>query len=119
MTDSVSTTSFAELPLSDEIRRGIADRGYVAPTPVQAAVLGPILAGRDVICRSKTGTGKTAAFGIPVLERLPGGTRTASALVLCNTRKLALQGAQEIEALGRHKDVSVIAIDGGRPLHAH
>ena len=71
-----------DLPLSEELRRGIADRGYVQPTPVQAAVIGPILAGRDLICRSKTGTGKTAAFGIPLLERIPGGTRKASALVL-------------------------------------
>jgi ATP-dependent RNA helicase DeaD len=113
MNDYVSTTGFAELPLSEELRRGIADRGYTAPTPVQAAVLGPILAGRDVICRSKTGTGKTAAFGIPLLERIPAGTRKASALVLCNTRELALQVAQEIEALGKHKDLRVVAIYGG------
>jgi ATP-dependent RNA helicase DeaD len=118
MSDYVASQTFAELPLSDELRRGIAERGYVAPTPVQAAVLAPILAGRDVICRSKTGTGKTAAFGIPVLERIPGGTRKASALILCNTRELALQVAQEIEGLGKHKDVSVIAIYGGAPMQA-
>ena len=113
MNDYVSTTGFAELPLSEELRRGIAERGYTDPTPVQAAVFGPILAGRDVICRSKTGTGKTAAFGIPLLERIPAGTRKASALVLCNTRELALQVAQEIEALGKHKDLRVVAIYGG------
>ena len=118
MSDYVATQTFAELPLSDELRRGIADRGYVSPTPVQAAVLQPILDGKDVICRSKTGTGKTAAFGIPLLERIPGGTRKASALVLCNTRELALQVAQEIEALGKHKDISVIAIYGGAPIQA-
>jgi ATP-dependent RNA helicase DeaD len=113
MDDYVSTQSFAELPLSDELRKGIAERGYTQPTPVQAAVLGPILAGRDVICRSKTGTGKTAAFGIPLLERIPAGTRKASALVLCNTRELALQVAQEIEGLGKYKDLRVVAIYGG------
>ena len=118
MSDYVSTTSFAELPLSEELRRGIGDRGYTTPTPVQAAVIGPILAGRDVICRSKTGTGKTAAFGIPLLERIPGGTRKASALVLCNTRELALQVAQEIEALGKHKDLRVVAIYGGAGMGA-
>ena len=116
MSDYVSTTSFAELPLSEELRRGIGDRGYTTPTPVQAAVIGPILAGRDVICRSKTGTGKTAAFGIPILERIPGGTRKASALVLCNTRELALQVSQELEALARHKNISVIAVYGGAPM---
>jgi ATP-dependent RNA helicase DeaD len=118
MSDYVSTTSFADLPLSEELRRGIADRGYVQPTPVQAAVIGPILAGRDVICRSKTGTGKTAAFGIPLLERIPAGTRKHSALVLCNTRELALQVSQELESLAKHKDVRVVAIYGGAPMGA-
>ena len=118
MSDYVSTTTFAELPISDELRKGIAERGYVSPTPVQASVFGPIMAGRDVICRSKTGTGKTAAFGIPLLERIPGGTRKASALVLCNTRELALQVAQELEALAKHKNISVIAIYGGAPMGA-
>jgi ATP-dependent RNA helicase DeaD len=113
MSDYVSTVGFADLPLSPELRKGIAERGYVEPTPVQAAVFGPIMSGRDVICRSKTGTGKTAAFGIPLLERIPAGTRKASALVLCNTRELALQVAQEIEALGKHKDLRVQAVYGG------
>jgi ATP-dependent RNA helicase DeaD len=116
MSDYVSTTDFAELPLSEELRKGIAERGYTQPTPVQAAVLAPILAGRDLICRSKTGTGKTAAFGIPLLERIPAGTRKARALVLCNTRELALQVAQEIEALGKYKDLRVIAIYGGAAM---
>ncbi|HET9753399.1 MAG TPA: DEAD/DEAH box helicase [Myxococcales bacterium] len=113
MSDYVATSSFEDLPLSQELRKGIAERGYTQPTPVQAAVFGPIMAGRDIICRSKTGTGKTAAFGIPLLERIPAGARKASALVLCNTRELALQVAQEIEALGKHKDLRVIAIYGG------
>src|SRR5436305_10786867 len=113
MSDYVSTVGFAELPLSSELRQGIQERGYKEPTPVQAAVFGPIMAGRDIICRSKTGTGKTAAFGIPLLERIPAGARKASALVLCNTRELALQVAQEIEALGKHKDLKVIAVYGG------
>ena len=118
MSDYVATTSFEDLPLSAELRKGIAERGYETPTPVQAAVFGPILAGRDLICRSKTGTGKTAAFGIPLLERIPAGTRRASALVLCNTRELALQVAQEIEALGKYKDLRVVAIYGGAGMGA-
>src|SRR5467141_5409567 len=118
MSDYVSSTSFADLPLSDELRRGIAERAYTTPTPVQAAVFGPILEGRDVICRSKTGTGKTAAFGIPLLERIPAGTRKASALVLCNTRELALQVAQEIEGLSKYKDLRVAAIYGGAGMSA-
>ncbi len=118
MSDYVATTSFADLPLSEELRKGIAERGYTTPTPVQAAVFGPIIAGHDLICRSKTGTGKTAAFGIPLLERIPSATRKASALVLCNTRELALQVAQEIEALGKYKDLRVVAIYGGAGMGA-
>src|ERR1700736_2800520 len=118
MSDYVATTSFADLPISEELRKGIAERGYTQPTPVQAAVLAPILAGRDLIVRSKTGTGKTAAFGIPLLERIAAGTRKASALVLCNTRELALQVAQEIEALGKYKDLRVTAIYGGAGMGA-
>ncbi|HEY5675145.1 MAG TPA: DEAD/DEAH box helicase [Myxococcales bacterium] len=113
MSDYVATSSFEDLPLSEELRKGIAERGYTQPTPVQAAVFAPVMAGRDMICRSKTGTGKTAAFGIPLLERIPAGARKASALVLCNTRELAIQVAQEIEALGKYKDLRVIAIYGG------
>src|SRR5438045_1185140 len=118
MDDYVATSTFAELPLSEELRRGIAERGYDKPTPVQAAVFGPVMAGKDMIVRSKTGTGKTAAFGVPLLERIPAGTRKASALVLCNTRELALQVAQEVEALARHKNISVIAVDGGGAMRA-
>src|SRR6202171_3042215 len=116
MSDYVATTSFSDLPLSEELRKGIAERGYLTPTPVQVAVFPQILEGRDLIVRSKTGTGKTAAFGIPLLERIPAGTRKASALVLCNTRELALQVAQEIEALGKYKDLRVVAIYGGAAM---
>ena len=116
MSDYVASTSFADLPLSPELRKAIEERGYKEPTPVQAAVFAPIMAGRDLIVRSKTGTGKTAAFGIPLLERIPAGTRKASALVLCNTRELALQVSQEIEGLGKHKDLRVIAVYGGAAM---
>jgi ATP-dependent RNA helicase DeaD len=114
--DYVATSSFDDFDLAEEIRRGIAERGYEVPTPVQAATIGPILAGRDVIVRSKTGTGKTAAFGIPMLEKIPAGRRKPSALVMCPTRELALQVAQELTALGRHKDLTVTAIYGGTSM---
>jgi ATP-dependent RNA helicase DeaD len=116
ISDYVSESSFDELALSAEVRRGIADRGYTHPTPVQAATFRPITEGRDVIVRSKTGTGKTAAFGIPILERIPAGRRRPSALVMCPTRELALQVADEIAALARHKDLSVVAIYGGASM---
>jgi ATP-dependent RNA helicase DeaD len=114
--DYIAEARFEDFQLSDELRRGIADRGYTRPTPVQAATFRPILEGRDVIVRSKTGTGKTAAFGLPILEKIPPGRRRPSALVMCPTRELALQVAEEIAALGAHKDVSVVAVYGGASM---
>ena len=116
VSDYVAETSFDDLNLSEPVRRGIAERGYTRPTPVQAAVLKPVLEGRDVIVRSKTGTGKTAAFGIPILEKIPDGRRKPSALVMCPTRELALQVAEEISALGKHKDLRVVTVYGGASM---
>ncbi|MBX7115424.1 MAG: DEAD/DEAH box helicase [Myxococcaceae bacterium] len=114
--DYVADIGFDDLKLSPELRRGIAERGYVHPTPVQAKVFGPILSGRDVIVRSKTGTGKTAAFGIPLLEKIASGERHPKALILCPTRELALQVSQELAALGKHKNFRVTAIYGGASM---
>jgi ATP-dependent RNA helicase DeaD len=114
--DYVSQASFDDLNLSEPVRQGIAERGYTRPTPVQSATFRPILDGRDVIVRSKTGTGKTAAFGIPILEKVPAGRRRPSALIMCPTRELALQVADELTALSKHKDISVVAIYGGASM---
>ena len=114
--DYVAEASFDDFQLSEPVRRGIAERGYVHPTPVQASTFRPLRDGRDVIVRSKTGTGKTAAFAIPMLERIPGGRRKPSALVMCPTRELALQVADEIAALGKHVDLSVVVIYGGASM---
>jgi len=110
VSDYVSEATFDDLNLSEPVRQGIAERGYTRPTPVQSASFGPILAGKDVIVRSKTGTGKTAAFGIPILEKIPSARRRPSALVMCPTRELALQVADELAALAKHKDLSVVAV---------
>jgi ATP-dependent RNA helicase DeaD len=115
-TDTYSEVGFEDLPLSEQVRAGIRDRGYVRPTPVQARTIPLVLSGRDVIVRSKTGTGKTAAFGIPLIERLPANAGHPLALVLCPTRELALQVSQEISALAAHKAMRVVAIYGGAPM---
>ncbi|HTT72124.1 MAG TPA: DEAD/DEAH box helicase, partial [Anaeromyxobacteraceae bacterium] len=114
--DYVAESSFEDFHLSEPIRQAVAERGYERPTPVQAAAFGPILSGRDVIVRSKTGTGKTAAFGLPILEKVPAGSRRPTALVMCPTRELALQVAEEMAALGKHKDLSVVAVYGGASM---
>ena len=116
--DYVGLASFDELPLSPETRASIAAKGYTKPTPVQAAALKPILARRDVIVRSKTGTGKTAAFGIPIAELVDPVAGFVQAIVLCNTRELALQVAGELTDLGRNKGVKVVAIYGGSSMDA-
>ncbi len=114
--DYVSEASFDDFQLSEAVRRAIAERGYAKPTPVQAASFRPIRDGKDVIVRSKTGTGKTAAFGMPILERIPDGRRKASALVMCPTRELAIQVAEEMAALARHRDLSVVTVYGGASM---
>src|SRR5512133_737453 len=114
--DYVSEASFDDMGLSEAVRRAIAERGYEKPTPVQSATFRHIRDARDVIVRSKTGTGKTAAFAIPILERIPDGRRKPSALVMCPTRELALQVADEFAALAKHKDLSVVAVYGGAAM---
>src|SRR5687767_12992379 len=112
----VADVSFDDLGLLPDIRKAVAERGYVHPTPVQAKAFRPVVEGRDLICRSKTGTGKTAAFGLPLLQRIPAGERTVKALILCPTRELALQVASEISDLAKHHDVRVTAIYGGASM---
>src|SRR5262245_5569133 len=98
-TDYVSEISFDDLGLSPEVRRAVKERGYEHPTPVQAKAFRPVLDGRDLIVRSKTGTGKTAAFGLPLIERIDPNDKVVRGLVLCPTRELALQVAAELSDL--------------------
>jgi ATP-dependent RNA helicase DeaD len=114
--DYVAETTFDDLHLTEPVRRAIAERGYQKPTPVQAATFRPIRDGKDVIVRSKTGTGKTAAFAVPILERIPDGRRKPSALVMTPTRELAIQVAEEFTALAKHKDLTVVTVYGGASM---
>ncbi|GAO03496.1 DEAD/DEAH box helicase [Anaeromyxobacter sp. PSR-1] len=114
--DYVSEASFDDMGLSEPVRRAVAEHGYTKPTPVQSATFRPIRDGKDVIVRSKTGTGKTAAFTIPILERIPDGRRKPSALVMCPTRELAIQVAEEVTALAKHRDLGVVTIYGGASM---
>lgn len=115
--DYVSQMTFDEFGMSEELRRAVAERGYLTPTPVQAAVWAKARAGHDLIVRSKTGTGKTAAFGMPIIEQIPIGTKDVTALVLCPTRELAIQVRDELAALAVHRDLAVTAIYGGDSMH--
>ena len=113
VTDYASQRAFSEFPLSPEVLQGIAEKGYTMATRVQASTLEAALAGRDLVVRSKTGTGKTAAFCIPTLERIAAGARAPRAIVLAPTRELARQVAEEAGVLGKYKDLRVACIYGG------
>lgn len=115
-TDYVADIAFDDLGLSPELRKAVAERGYQNPTPVQARAFRPARDGKDLIVRSKTGTGKTAAFGMPLIDQIPMGTREVKALVLCPTRELALQVNQELESLAKYRDITVAAIYGGASM---
>jgi ATP-dependent RNA helicase DeaD len=94
----------------------VAEAGYRLPTPIQHQAIPLLLAGRDVVGRAQTGTGKTAAFGIPMLERVDPLRHAVQGLVLVPTRELAAQVTAEIARLGRHRGVSATAVYGGVPL---
>ncbi|MGF1504423.1 MAG: DEAD/DEAH box helicase [Chloroflexi bacterium] len=106
---------FAALGLNDDLLRAVADAGYTDPTPIQQATIPHGLAGRDVLGGAQTGTGKTAAFALPTLQRLAGsgGKRAVRALIVAPTRELALQIATSFEVYGRYTGLRVAAIYGG------
>lgn len=105
---------FSSLAISEELLHAVTDMGFISPSPIQAEAIPPILAGRDVIGQAQTGTGKTAAFGIPALELVDIQDRSVQTLILCPTRELALQVAEEIKKLAKYKrGVRIEAIYGG------
>lgn len=106
-----------DFDLSQETRRAIEDMGYDAPTPIQALAIAPLLEGRDVVGQAQTGTGKTAAFGIPIVEKIDASDRATQALVVCPTRELAVQTAGELIKLAKYRPgLNVLAVYGGQPI---
>ncbi len=109
--------TFADLALSDAVARAVAEHGYTEPTPVQLAAFEPASEGRDLVVQARTGTGKTAAFSLPLVSaRVKVEPAKVQALVLCPTRELALQVSREIEALSRYANLSIVSIYGGAPM---
>jgi ATP-dependent RNA helicase DeaD len=107
--------TFADLGLDDLVLKALADVGYETPSPIQAATIPPLLAGRDVVGLAQTGTGKTAAFALPILSRLDLSQKTPQALVLAPTRELALQVCEAFERYAaRIKGVHVLPVYGGQ-----
>lgn len=109
--------TFDILPLSSELRRAVDDLGYTHPTPVQRAVFELASRGKDLVVQARTGTGKTAAFGMPIVDALVRRqTPAVQVLVLCPTRELALQVTREVEALAKYRGVAIVPVYGGAPM---
>ncbi|MCL6548725.1 MAG: DEAD/DEAH box helicase, partial [Alicyclobacillus sp.] len=108
-------SNFEEFALSRRVQQAIDDMGFEEPSPIQAACIPLILEGRDVIGQAQTGTGKTAAFGIPIVETATTESRV-QALVLTPTRELAIQVAGEFRKIAKYKRVRTLPIYGGQSI---
>jgi ATP-dependent RNA helicase DeaD len=109
-------TKFRDLGLREEILRTLEELGYSDPTPIQERAIPELLAGHDVIGQAQTGTGKTAAFGLPLLQYLDPSSEETQAIVLTPTRELCIQVTQALRAYAEHLDVEIVAVFGGAPI---
>jgi ATP-dependent RNA helicase DeaD len=112
-----SAQTFDALPLTADVRRAIDGMGYLQPTPVQIAVFEPAVRGKNLVVQARTGTGKTAAFGLPIIDQLVRkSVARVQALILTPTRELALQVSRELERIAAHRGIRVLPIYGGAPM---
>ncbi|MDD3111651.1 MAG: DEAD/DEAH box helicase [Methanofollis liminatans] len=112
-----SPALFSDFPISPEILRAIEDMGFEEPTPIQVLAIPPILKGQDITGQAQTGTGKTAAFGIPAIEVVDPNSQSTQVIVLSPTRELAIQTAEEFGRLGKYRGrISVLPVYGGQPI---
>jgi ATP-dependent RNA helicase DeaD len=112
------TDAFGSMGLGPELVQTLVERGYCAPTAIQSELIPAMLAGRDVIGQSQTGSGKTAAFGLPILQNLRPGQRQVQSLIMAPTRELVIQVAEAMGQYGRRVGVRVLALYGGQPYPA-
>src|SRR2546421_9658320 len=108
--------TFAELGLSEPLLDALQHLGYEKPTPIQEEAIPGLLEGRDIIGQAQTGTGKTAAFGLPLLQYIDVRDDEVQALVLTPTRELCIQVTQALRAYGEKKGVEIVAVFGGAPI---
>ena len=111
-------TTFAELGLTPEILEALHDVGYEVPSPIQEQAIPLLLEGKDVIGQAQTGSGKTAAFGLPMIEYVDPSEPEPQALVLTPTRELCIQVTQALRAYASHRGVDVVAVFGGAPIRS-
>src|SRR4051812_41279924 len=108
--------SFDDLGLHPDVKQALDDMGYFNPTAVQTTVFKPVSEGKDLLVQSRTGTGKTTAFGLPIVNRMVPAARQPQALILAPTRELALQVARELTNIGKHRGIVIEAVYGGAPI---
>jgi ATP-dependent RNA helicase DeaD len=109
------TSKFSDLQLHPQLLQAVSDLGYETPTPIQESIIPLMLSGHDVIGQAQTGTGKTAAFALPILHHIVLGTGNVQALVVAPTRELAMQVSKAMYEYGRLREARVLAIYGGQP----
>lgn len=108
---------FQELNLSQEVQKAIAEMGFEEATPIQSQSIPHIMNGSDIIGQAQTGTGKTCAFGIPAVETIDSDSEKVQVLVLCPTRELAVQSAEELKSVAKYKGaIKILPIYGGQPI---
>ena len=108
---------FTELNLSPEILKAVTDMGFEETTPIQSLAIPKMIEGVDLIGQAQTGTGKTAAFGIPILEKIVPKEKKVQALIMCPTRELAIQVAEELKSLSKYKKgINIVPVYGGQPI---
>lgn len=109
--------TFEELPLNEKTKRALKDAGYTNPTPIQEQAIPVVLEGKDFIGQSKTGTGKTASYSLPMIEKIDASSKKVQAIVLCPTRELAVQVADEVRKFLKYQEgIKTIAIYGGQSI---
>jgi ATP-dependent RNA helicase DeaD len=111
-------TTFKDLGLSPAIQQALDELGYQDPTPIQEEAIPELLAGHDVIGQAQTGTGKTAAFGLPMLQYLDPDDDEVQAVVLTPTRELCIQVTQALRSMAEHLDIEIVAVFGGAPIRS-
>ena len=113
----MKNSSFSELGIQPEILKAVNEMGFEAPTSIQSRAIPTILSGKDMVGQAQTGTGKTAAFGIPAIQMANKGSKTPSVLILCPTRELAIQVTGELIKLAKHTNgIFTVPVYGGQPI---
>ena len=112
---TMQTDNFGDLVLEKRVVAALKDMGFEEPSPIQQQAVPPLLEGKDIIGQAQTGTGKTAAFGIPIVQGIEEH-RHIQALIMSPTRELAIQVAEEIGKIGRTKRIRAVPVYGGQPI---